>query len=508
MRRAALAAFPSLLAAYPTLSLAAGSAAEFSPWELALLLLLVLLAAALLHLGVYALLRGRARPAAVSLVAAALVGWIFCSNLLLDRVAEPLARTPLRVAIPAGVAAAAWWAVRSRANPVGLARFCAVFTAALVLFPTAALARELYRFSAGPVVEGGAGPAAAFARSGAAAAARGRPDVYLIVLDQYGDSGVLRDQLGFSNRAFEDSLRAMGFTIPRVSRSNYAWTAQSLASMLNMEHLPVLARGVDPEERSNHHLYRLVHGNRVSRVLKEHGYRVYFQPGLRWWGTGRNDAADSVYGVPSGIRGLLARSALGPYVLATTVPGRLLHRAGFRSPVDAANVEALRSVPEVAPRPGPKFVFLHSMIAHPPYRFDASCGEGARSTAEREYVEQIRCANRLLLATVGEILRRSPEPPVILLQADHGPRLPRNEPAGDGPLTPAQVQDRFGAFAAYHLPGGGADALPDTVTPVNLFRIVLNRYLGAGLPLRADDMYYSRAHGMYRFARVPPEGAR
>ncbi|HKG34381.1 MAG TPA: hypothetical protein VKB22_11630, partial [Gemmatimonadales bacterium] len=50
---------------------------------------------------------------------------------------------------------------------------------------------------------------------GSGAAGSSQRDVYLIVLDEYANAAVLRDVLLFDNRVFEDSLRHLGFTIPR-----------------------------------------------------------------------------------------------------------------------------------------------------------------------------------------------------------------------------------------------------------------------------------------------------
>src|SRR6185295_15814906 len=61
-------------------------------------------------------------------------------------------------------------------------------------------------------------------------------DIYLIVLDEYANSSVLRERLGFDNRQFDDSLRALGFILP-VVHINYVHTAISIPSLINSSHL-------------------------------------------------------------------------------------------------------------------------------------------------------------------------------------------------------------------------------------------------------------------------------
>ena len=86
------------------------------------------------------------------------------------------------------------------------------------------------------------------------AAARNTPkrDIYLIVLDGHPNARVVREAMGYDITPFEDSLRALGFMIPREMRSNYAQSILSIPSLLNGEHLLQLAEDAgihEPELR-------------------------------------------------------------------------------------------------------------------------------------------------------------------------------------------------------------------------------------------------------------------
>jgi hypothetical protein len=69
-------------------------------------------------------------------------------------------------------------------------------------------------------------------------------------------------------------------------------------------------------------------------------------------------------------------------------------------------------------------------------------------------------------------------------------------------LEPAQVSERMDAFAAYHLPGGGAAALYDGMTVVNLVPAVLNHYLKAGIPLQEDRVFWATLHPPFDLERL------
>jgi hypothetical protein len=106
----------------------------------------------------------------------------------------------------------------------------------------------------------------------------------------------------------------------------------------------------------------------------------------------------------------------------------------------------------------------------------------------------------MTLATVRRILARSRIPPVILLQGDHGTDFLRW-------ANPAHVRERSGAFGAYYLPDGGARSWPDTVTPVNLFRLVFDTYFGTDLPLLSNAVYPSTESAPYVFRAGKAERA-
>src|SRR6185503_17736350 len=64
-----------------------------------------------------------------------------------------------------------------------------------------------------------------------------RPDIYLIIVDEYAGSKELKDLFSFDNTSFESQLRERGFHIIHNSTSNYNATVYSMASMLNMDYI-------------------------------------------------------------------------------------------------------------------------------------------------------------------------------------------------------------------------------------------------------------------------------
>jgi hypothetical protein len=354
---------------------------------------------------------------------------------------------------------------------------------ALQAYRGSALARELAK----PI------PLPAGPTSGARAQRR---DIYLIVLDMYGSSATLREFHGFDNRAFEDSLRQMGFTIPATVRSNYSQTTLSLPSVLNFAHLVGLNGML-----STRVPHGLVARNRAVRLLKSEGYRFVFVPSQWWPATRESPEADVTLRLGEwSLSHDLTSSTFQALVLKNTVLD-FTGPTGYdaRARYVKRTFEGLRQIPGSAEQP--TLVIAHVLSPHSPYVLDRTCGTQRPSGKRaRRYIEQVQCVNGLVLGLVRELLARSRVPPIILLQGDHGPALlgSLRVPSLDR-LSPDQLRERFEVFGAYYLPDGGGRLFADTMTMVNILPKVFNYYFGTTLPMQPDDMYFwnEESYGMW-----------
>jgi hypothetical protein len=135
---------------------------------------------------------------------------------------------------------------------------------------------------------------------------------------------------------------------------------------------------------------------------------------------------------------------------------------------------------------GPKFVFVHLIVPHPPYVFGPTGGPvapaavGTTKTQEgaAHYRDQVIYINSRMMEIIPQIIANSSRPPIILIQGDHGPTVASSPRA------------RMSNLSAYFLPGLDASVYP-TITPVNTFRVVFNEYFGQNLKLLEDVSLYS-----------------
>jgi hypothetical protein len=333
-------------------------------------------------------------------------------------------------------------------------------------------------------------------------------DIYLIVLDEYANSSVLREVFGFDNRVFEDSLRQLGFTIPRVTQSNYIHTTLSLPSLLNFAHLTRL--GAELGERSNDPTLPnyLLENNRTVAFLKSHGYKFLFFPSQWWISTQTNRNADWTFHAWQGFS--LGREATRSDLRRSLVNTTMLSLLQKNYSHDADHVKrTLATLVKVPEQTGPTFAFAHILSPHRPYAVFADCRPrndrvplGGPWVPQRRqvYVDQVQCVNRQVLSVVTQLLHQSPVPPIIILQGDHGtPTLGYDKAASARAVSPPQARERFSPFGAYYLPDGAGTAFADSVTLVNVFQKIFSHYFGAEVPPAPDRLYFSMDETPFRF---------
>jgi hypothetical protein len=317
------------------------------------------------------------------------------------------------------------------------------------------------------------------------------PDIYYIILDSYTRADVLMDDYRYDNSGFIQSLRDLGFYVAECSQSNYHSTGYSLTSSLNLDYVQNLSDAFRPDEVDLLDLFKLLDDNAVQETVSNMGYKtISFGSGFLWaeW----RDA--DVFITPS----------YGPMtefetVVLDTSYARVLDDLGIVN-FDDIHAERFRarthlvldSFDELPGTPGPKFVFIHLIVPHSPYAFDEDGNPVApdRPDAGEGYLAQVKFINKFILPGLKTLIEKSAIPPVIILQGDHGPTL-EDDPA-------AQLK----ILNAYYLPEG-AEALYNTISPVNSFRVVFNSYFGAEFPLLEDVSYYSNRSRRYDFSPVP-----
>lgn len=341
------------------------------------------------------------------------------------------------------------------------------------------------------------------------------PDVYYIILDGYTRADALKQSLGFDNSAFITTLTDMGFYVASCSRSNYDFTRGSLASSLNMKYIQNMP---DVSTAADSSFYAILKNNEVRRQLESIGYKIVaFQtdyPWLNWenadvylgsshatidfqnvypfeamyWNTTGTTAVDALlykldldrYFVTKPVQSMQTGN---PEVVTTVLP---LDQVYLQNHINA-QLFIIDNLPQAAAISGPKFVYAHIMIPHYPHVFSPDgtiltdpgfYGNGGKAVDESYnrlgYLDAVQFINSRIVPILRTIINQSKNPPIIIVQGDHG----------------HSGQDRFTNLNAYYLPDGYGDLYP-SITPVNSFRVIFDDYFGASYPLLPDVSHAS-----------------
>jgi hypothetical protein len=316
-----------------------------------------------------------------------------------------------------------------------------------------------------------------------------KPDIYLILADEYAGKRELKDILNFDNSGFENELAMRGFQIIEEPKSNYNLTVYSMASMLNMKYLP----NIQPKEtRENNNLcLDLINRNTVTRTLTGAGYRIY---NFSIFNLDDNPSLVHQNFIARGTRLITSQTFfnkiykdLGYHLITTLKISSAIKKDSAANYVNLENNSLLiKKLKEQVSRHAaePRFIYAHLLMPHYPYYFDAngkpnplnSLKEGSQYDA-KNYLEYLRYCNREFLSLIDDILAHSVNPPVIIFMSDHGWR------AAETAMDPSYL---FMNFNSIYLPKKYG-ALPRTFSNVNEFRILFNTLFNQRLPLLKDS---------------------
>jgi hypothetical protein len=518
---------PFLWAIYPILALLAHNMGQVYPWMALRSLVLSLLGTAILFLLLWLIFKDwhkAALPVSLLMLMLFAYGHIYTTIEQVSILGFNVGRH--RYLIPAMLlllAALLIWVARRKRNSLGsVTQAINIIALILVAIPLVQvtwyqLAQASARQSAS--VSGGNPLNLEELSTLALPAGENTPDVYYIILDAYGREDTLLNYFGYDNSPFINNLKELGFWVARCSQSNYPSTEFSLSSSLNMDYLDHL----NVDITSSSALAELIDHSAVRQAFESLGYRIvafesgyssteirdadsYYSPNLR---PGR---ANYLGGI-NAFEALLLRTSVGflVYERYNSLPDNI------KTALSAAYNEhrgrilyTFDELEQVASTEGPKFVFAHILAPHEPFVFGPDGQPVVRSTPftlnhdpetsdpneyARGYTNQLIYINQRAAQMVEAILANSSTPPIIILQGDHGPLFRATSPNA-----------RMTNLIAIYLPPAAkfSSQLYDSITPVNIFRLILDGEFSASLGQIEDISYFaSRVAAPGEFTVIP-----
>ncbi len=324
-----------------------------------------------------------------------------------------------------------------------------------------------------------------------------KPDIYFLVFDAMPSTIAMKTNWNYDNSSLDSFLLNENFYISRDSKSNYNLTVLSVSSTLNMDYTPPVDL-FQEETKMYFKASSSIIDNSLTRILKKEGYSVsQFQSisfnNTDWKGN------------------LFFKNMLYMHYFYKTLPGRIYRDLGWNiskfkfkavhnfinSRYSKRNNEAEKDLHTTVDlvknscslkKRIPQFIYAHFQLPHDPYIFDSAGRlkpvEQTIQLTETEqpkaFIEQVKFANNLINELVSHIKTRNKKNTVIILEGDHGYRNIYGE---KGYMI-------FDNLNSIYFPDGVYKNLYPSISPVNSFRAVLNKFFPSNLPFLKDSSIF------------------
>ena len=317
-----------------------------------------------------------------------------------------------------------------------------------------------------------------------------KPNIYLIITDEYAGRKELHDVFSFDNSGFENELRKRNFHVVKNPISNYNFTPYSMASIFDMDYLKGITNKAN--DISNRNIsYEAINKNTLVNILNSFGYDFVNlslfdfagKPGVS------NNQFYSTHEKLISSQTLTARMQKDLwYHLLTSFKFRWAQNNLQNGLVKAFEKKFDRTLSEAGKNSGsPRFVYTHFIMPHYPYLFDKNGNQLPFERAQQGdrkdlYLEFLQYCNKKCLALIDGIIRKDKTGPIVILMSDHG--FTKYDP------STMDSSYNFNNVINVYFPDKNYSGFPDTISNVNLFRLILNKQLNQRLPLLKDSSIF------------------
>jgi len=318
------------------------------------------------------------------------------------------------------------------------------------------------------------------------------PDIFFIVFDEYASSASLKKYEGFDNKMLDSIFVTNHFYISTLSKSNYNSTPFSLASTLTMDYFDQPLEFAEATSKLRLQAFHTLKLSNLFSRLHEQGYSLVNlaltdlkdQP-VQTFEFSKVDKLKPLYletlwgrvDRDLGWHVVLLFPALGQQSEANHQ--RFINRNNF-------NLQSTLNELKVQDKDHPKFVFTHVMLPHRPFYMDSlgrrrnTDSDSFNNNDDSLYVNQVIYTNKWIAKLVSATNRSFERPRVVIIEGDHGFRALN--------LSESSIREKeFMNLNAYFFSDGDYHLLYDSISPVNSFRVVLNKYFKTQLPLLKDS---------------------
>lgn len=321
-----------------------------------------------------------------------------------------------------------------------------------------------------------------------------KPDIYLLLFDEYGSSLSLKQRFGFDNSNLDSFLTDRGFHIQANSHSNYNFTPFSMASILNMSFLQGIKNPSACTLEDYAYCDNLVRDDEVIKFLSYQGYDII------------NYSVFDLAGNPSKVEQtflplktkLITDRTFWHYFQKDVgwliYTGRfkikwLVEQTMFRHSNNNKTFVDLVKKESAIQNDKPKFVYAHFYMPHPPFFYDKNGNKRDIKTVfelndekfYQAYLDYIPYTNEKAKDLINTIQQNTNNSAVIIFLGDHGFRHTTD---------PNNLFNYFQNQNAVYFPDKDYHTLYDSISTVNEFRAVFNKLFDAKFPMLKDSTIF------------------
>jgi hypothetical protein len=326
------------------------------------------------------------------------------------------------------------------------------------------------------------------------------PDIFFIVFDEFASSASLEKYFNYSNTYLDSALAANHFFIARRSESNYNCTPVSIASTLDLRYLNASLENQVTSPTFMLRGWLTLKMSPLPDLLKKAGYDIYNFGVCDFTNYPAHEEryfADYEYEVLHGatLWGRIEKDILWN-VFAYNIPflsqaarKKLLRQKEDFIGRNRKNMQLL--LQELNSQHNrPKFVFGHIMMPHAPFYFDRHGNSTNQFSPiynfrnqQQPFLDQLIYTNTWVDTLAKAANRPFSRPRVVIIEGDHGYR-------NENQSSPREIH--FMNLNSWYFSDNNYNLLYDSISPVNTFRVIFNKYFNGRLPILNDSTVYLR----------------
>ena len=317
-----------------------------------------------------------------------------------------------------------------------------------------------------------------------------KPNVYLLLFDEYAGLQSLKDSFNYDNSIFYDQLRNDSFQIIN-SFSNYSITAFSMSSLFQMNYLNNLQNTTTVGWKETQQCMLDIKNAPVFIHFKNLGYDVKSFSLFEVLNNKSLGANQFLLGHQRVLTHKMFHNVFLKDVGFNFTNGRFA--SSFFQKLFLADLPAYSTAAErkmlntVENKTNPQFVYTHFLMPHYPFLYDSLGNKNALQTifkdrawlVKEDYISYLKYCNKKMVEMERKIIEKEPGAIIILL-SDHGFRYEGSH----------NDKSEFNNFCAVRNLSTSNLHSTATISNVNLFRYIFNATYKQSFPYLTDSMVF------------------